>query len=210
MRKRRVAALLIDADGVLLKKGALFSERLSVSQKIPKSKIDAFFNREFRDCLVGRADVSEKIENYLKDWKWAGSVEDLLDFWHREIEPDAALFNWALALRKRRRVLVYLATNNESRRVSAISKRLGLAKRFDGILSSASLGATKPAQLFYGRAFKTLRERSPGILKSQIVLVDDDRANVKGAEEFGFGAIRYSGFSEFSKKIRRIFPELAT
>lgn len=204
-----VKAVLVDADGVLLRKGALFSERLSASQKIPIGKITPFFEKEFKACLVGKADVSEEIKKYLKVWKWAGSVNELLEFWHEEIEPDAALFNWALALRKRG-VLAYLATNDESVRVSAISKRLGLAEKFDGILSSASLGATKPAQSFYGRAFKLLRERRPGILKSQIVLVDDDRANVKGAREFGFRAIHYSGFSGFSKKIKKDFPEPST
>ncbi len=150
---------MIGADGVLLKKGALFSEGLSVRQKIPKTKINAFFN-EFRDFLVGRADVSEKIKKCLNYLDWNGSVEWLLSFWHGEIEPGASLFKWALSAGKRS-VLVFLAKNNDKRRAESLSKSLGLKEVRWSPLVCISLG-NEAGKGFLQESPRRSRGDSPG------------------------------------------------
>ncbi len=55
--------LLLDADGVTLKKQGYFSDRLSREQNVPVEEIMPFYKNEFRLCQQGKADVKEELVN---------------------------------------------------------------------------------------------------------------------------------------------------
>ena len=58
-----IKALLLDADGVVIKKHKYFSARLKeeFGKVIPKDSEIKFFAREYKLCAVGKADLKKEL-----------------------------------------------------------------------------------------------------------------------------------------------------
>ncbi|NTW75625.1 MAG: hypothetical protein HGB34_01865, partial [Candidatus Moranbacteria bacterium] len=55
-----IKAVLLDADGLLLKKQRYFSEIYSEQYGVPTESIIPFFKTRFRDCQKATADLKEE------------------------------------------------------------------------------------------------------------------------------------------------------
>lgn len=61
-----------------------------------------FFNGEFQDCLIGKADLKNVVKKYLKNWGWQKSVDDLLKEWFQfEHNIDEELADYLSSLKKK-------------------------------------------------------------------------------------------------------------
>jgi len=141
--------LLLDMDGLVVKRKKVFSVRISEKLNISVDDVLPFFKNEFQLCLVGKADLKEEIKKYVSDWGWKDSIEDLLKFWFDgEKEVDQEILKKVTDLRNDG-YKVYLATNNEKYRVGYLWNNIGLNKHFDGMFSSAEIGFKKPDRKFY-------------------------------------------------------------
>lgn len=94
---------------------------------------------------------------------------------------------------------IYLATNQEHLRANYLMKTIGLNKHVDGIIYSAELGAGKPDPMFFNLAATRANVHS-----QEILLVDDNLANVDAAKTAGWNALHWTGELVVGKQIGRI------
>lgn len=188
---------VFDADGVVIKKGEVFSKRFSAKHGVPMEKIMEFFRGEFQECLVGTADLKEVLPYRLKEWGVNEDIEEVLGFWFgAEAEVDEEVVEEAAKLRGKG-IACYIATNNEEHRVNYLRDVVGLSKWFDGILSSASLGFKKPSGEFFTQA-----QMAMGVENStDIWFWDDDVENVEGAVAAGWHGRLFTGMDQLHKEI---------
>jgi hypothetical protein len=71
-----IKVIILDADGVIMH-GEWFSKRYSEKFGVSLEEIMPFFNNEFIDCELGKADLKEAIKPYLKKWGWKGTIDEL-------------------------------------------------------------------------------------------------------------------------------------
>lgn len=189
--------LILDVDGVVIKRGRRFSERFCDEFSVPIEKLMPFFKNEFQQCIVGKSDLKEEIAKYLKDWRWGKSTDELLAYWFEgESEKDERILK-AVKTASDEGVNCHLATNNEKYRTLYLWDSLKLKDCFRGIFSSAELGDLKSEPEFWEKVHSRLGKPN----KDQITVWDDDRENVRAAESFGFQAKFYDGFESFRNRM---------
>ncbi|MEK7574668.1 MAG: HAD-IA family hydrolase [Patescibacteria group bacterium] len=193
-----IRAVIFDADGMVVK-GVRFSDRLARDYGIPTEKTADFFKNVFPDTVLGKTDLKEVLLPYMKEWGWKGTLDELLHFWfagehsldERFVEPIKKL--------KHNGVRCYLATNQEKYRLEYFAKDLGLAKLFDGIISSNIVGFKKPQREYFEYILKVT-----GCGPEEILFWDDRPVNIEQAFEFGFHAHLYENFEKFSDIISHL------
>jgi len=180
-----VKVILIDADGVLIKKTKVFSLRFSEREKIPIETILPFFEGVFQKCLIGTKDLKWELPKYLKKWKIRESMEGILDFWFSgEASINQDVLNKIGILRKSG-ILCYLVTNNERYRVEYLRNTLNLDSKLDGIFGSYELGFKKPDARFFKEVMARVGKSDP----EEIEFWDDDEENIDGAKSLGIKSL---------------------
>jgi len=186
-------ALLLDADGVVLKKQSYFSEVYSKEYNVSLEKIIPFFRNEFLDCQLGKIDIKEVLPKYLKEWGWQKSVDDFLQYWFESSTiVDKEVENKVQEIRALG-TKCYLVTDQEKYRAEYLRKNLYFEKKFDGCFFSCEIGYSKSSPEFFKVVFKQL-ELNP----SDIIFLDDEEKNIVVAEQLGIKATLYTGFLNFS------------
>lgn len=186
-------ALILDADGIVIKDHEYFSVRYK--KKFGKSLNDDviinFFKNEYKQTAIGKADLKELLEERIKQWKWKGTVDELLEFWfkgERDVNEDV------LAVAKKLRdkgVKIGLASDNERYRAEYLFGEVGLEYHFDYMFFSCFLRYTKSEPEFFQYIIDKL-EFKPG----EIVYFDDDQENVDVAKKLGIDARLYKSISQ--------------
>jgi putative hydrolase of the HAD superfamily len=179
-----MSVLLLDADGVVLKKGEYFSERFSREYSVPLNEVLVFFKNVYGDCQAGTKDLKQELIPYLRQWNWEGSVDDFLDYWFEDIEINPETVE-TIAEFKQRGIPVYLASNNEHYRARAIEQALG--NTLDGYFFSADLKVKKSNSEYFDTVAKAL-----GVETADMHFVDNDERNINAAIEAGVNARLFS------------------
>ena len=192
-------AVLLDADGVtLLPRKKYFSDILAEDYGVPLEQILPLFKNEFKDCLIGKADLKEVLKNkYLKSWGWKGSVEELLVYWWRG-EGQLNEPVWGLIRLLRKKVIrCFLASDQEKYRAEHLLKTLKLEKLLDGAFFSCKMGVGKNNPAFFERILTDLK-----LKPEEVLFWDDEEENVVVAKEVGIDARLYTTFKEFDKQVQ--------
>ncbi|PIZ86465.1 hypothetical protein CO033_02110 [Candidatus Nomurabacteria bacterium CG_4_9_14_0_2_um_filter_32_10] len=183
-----IKAILFDIDGILIKgEKKLFSRRLSEEYNIPIEKINKFFEKDFRECSFGKADLKEKIRPYLTEWNWKGNINDFLQYWFKSEsiknkEINTKILNKIVELRKHQ-IKCYIATRQEKYRMKYLSEDIGLKDYFDGIFCTCDIGYDKSEPEFFNKILKKLNLKS-----EEILFFDDKEKNINIARSFGIKA----------------------
>lgn len=170
-------AILFDLDGLIITGNKkLFSERLSEKENIPMEKVSEFFMNDFRECSFGKADLKERITPYLNNWRYKGTIEDLLEFW---FESDSDINNEVLEIVKDLRsknIKCYIATRQEKYRKEYIWNDLGLKNHFDGIFCTCDIGYDKWQVEYWDYILNELK-----LKPEEILFFCDSQKNVDSA-----------------------------
>lgn len=180
-------ALLLDADGVVLKKGEYFSERFAREYNVPLEDVVEFFKGPFAACQKGEADLKEEIKLYLDKWKWEGSTDDFLDYWFKSDVVLNSEIEEIISMYKEKGIKVYLASNNEKYRAKAIETLLKEKDLLDGVYFSSHLKVRKENPEFFEHVIEEL-----GVEPSEIAFVDNDEKNIESAASLGIDARLYN------------------
>jgi putative hydrolase of the HAD superfamily len=188
-------AIIFDADGMIIH-GERFSKRLEVEYGISTDITGSFFKGAFQLCLIGKADLKEELLKVIDAWGWKDEVDALINFWfdpnHSQID---ARFEPVITELRTKGIKSYLATNNEKYRTDNLINDRKLGEWFDGVFSSAYVGAKKPETAFFEQVLKAI-----GMPKEEIVFWDDDEESIAGARAFGFQTHLYIDFDQFKKE----------
>jgi len=194
-----IKVILFDVDGMVNKRARYFSHDYSEEFGVPYQEMQPFFEKEFLDCEVGKADLKIELAVYLLKWKWEKPVEEFLEYWFsRESNLDSQMLDSVAKLRSGG-LKCYLQTRNEKYRTGYLWDTLGLKKHFDGIFSSADLGFMKPQIEFWAAIYKKLGD----LKKDEVLVWDDKMANVQSARDFGFQAELFSDFDSYQDYVNK-------
>ncbi len=170
-------ALLLDADGVVLKKGEFFSEKFSREHNVPIEEVMKFFKGPFGACQEGTKDLKEELVSYLNQWGWQGTVEDFLEYWFEDVVVNPEYISQIQEYREKG-IMCYLASNNEHYRGREIESVLG--NMLDGYFFSAELKIKKENPAYFEFILEKL-----GLSASEVGFVDNEEKNVEAAREAG-------------------------
>ncbi len=181
----KIKAILFDIDGILITgEKKLFSHRLAEEQNIPLEKVNEFFDKDFRECSFGRADLKEKIAPYLIKWNWKGSVEDFLKYWFESESVKNKDINKEILdkIEKLREngIKCYIASRQEKYRMKYLSDTMGLKNYFDGIFCTCDIGYDKSEPEFFQKILKELNFKP-----EEVIFFDDREKNIEIAKSLG-------------------------
>lgn len=194
-----IKAILLDADGVVIKKHKYFSQRLREDgHNIPEEKVKPFFQNEYKKVAVGKADLKKEVSKYLKDWSWEGTIDELLEYWFSaENEIDQKVLDTIGKLRKKR-FKCYLVSDHSKYRADDLLKNVGLGRYFNGAFFSGYVGYTKEERKFFEKVLKEI-----DLKPHEVLYFDDDPKNVDTAKSLGIKARVYVSFQELKKVLQK-------
>jgi putative hydrolase of the HAD superfamily len=183
-RPAPVRAVLWDADGVLQRVpgGGEESMRPAVAGLV--DDVEGFLEEAVlaeRPALTGDASWPEVLPGLLERWGVGAALDHVLATW-LSIEPVPAARALAAEVRGRG-VACHLASNQAAQRAGVMRAQLGYDDLLDGVFFSCELGVAKPDPAYYEQVLRRL-DLAPG----QVLLLDDNRANVGSARAVGLRA----------------------
>jgi putative hydrolase of the HAD superfamily len=194
-----IKVIIFDADGVVINSPKRFSVRFSEEYNIALETVLEFFTKEFDNCVLGKADLKERIAPYLKKWDWKGNIDDFLKYWFgSEHALDSRVLNKVKELSDSG-IKCFVATNQEKYRSEYIWNVMGLKDYFEKFYTSSELGFKKPSHEFYEYILKDL-----DINSKEVFFIDDDEDNIKGAEEMKIKSHLYKNFEDFEKTLAEV------
>ncbi len=188
--------ILIDADGVLLKKHGLFSEKFATEYNIPIEKVIPFFKNEFRECQVGSKDIKVVLPPYLKEWGWQKSVDEFLQYW---FETDTVVDEEVMSKLEeflKQGIVSYLVTDQEKYRAKYINEVLNLKHRLSGCFFSCDLGVSKSDPKFFEKLIVM-----NNIDRKFYIYFDDEEKNIEIAREVGIESFLYKNIDDLQVSI---------
>lgn len=150
----------------------------------------------YESGLVGRwdrglASAAEIHATLERELGYADGPAALHELWCSAFEPDDRVLALVDGLRPLRTALL---TNNDALLLEALPEVLPqIAARFEPLLFSCVLGATKPDPEAFTRALERV-----GCSPEAAVFVDDKAANVAGAEAVGITGLHFTGAAELA------------
>jgi putative hydrolase of the HAD superfamily len=169
-----IKVIVFDADGVVINSPGYFSLQYQKDFGVSNDVMLPFFKGVFQDCLVGKADLREELKKVLDDWKWKGTIDELLDYWFKsEHHIDDRVLREIKNLQSKG-IKCYIGTKQEKYRTEYMKKEMGFEEIFDGIYSSAYVGYKKPDERFYEEISKDLKNKE-GIRVEEIMFFDDEK-----------------------------------
>jgi putative hydrolase of the HAD superfamily len=196
--------IIFDADGVVINSPAYFSVQYAKEFGIEHDEIMLpFFLGIFEEAKLGKVDLKEILQPVMKDWKWKGSVDELLDWWFKsEHHIDERIVKEIRRLQEKG-IKCCLGTKQEKYRAEYIRKVMGFEKIFDELYISCEMGVKKPDRRFFEIIQNDLAEKY-SVKPEEIMIWDNKEENVSAARESGWQGYLYTNFSDFSHLISKI------
>ena len=195
-----IEAILFDADGVIQRPGEGW--RVLLAKVAGDARVDEFLAEVFAAeelCLSGATDLRHGLFSVLARWKSESTPDDVLSALN-DIQPDGGILATISSLR-RAGLLCCLATNQQVHRARYMSETLGYADAFDHEFYSCDIGAAKPQREYFEAILHAI-----DVPPRNVLLVDDDVANVVAAREAGVCAARFEANSA-PKSLSRVLAD---
>ena len=184
---------------MVIKREMRFSIRYSKEFGVPVDKIIPFFQNEFQLCLIGKADLKEEIQKYLKSWHWKGTTDELLNYWFsNEKNVNKEMLDNIHEL-KSLGIKCFISTQNEKYIVDYVLNSIGLKQYFDRIFATSEIGHLKSDQKFWQSIYEQLGNPD----KKTILCWDDNEEFVKMAKDAGLLAEHYTNFEDYKNKTKK-------
>ena len=188
--------LLLDVDGVLVTPPEMFGTRL---MRLYPQEAQEFFYGPFLKASTGQAELPELLPPLLSATRYIGTPEAFMQEWFGvENHPNTPLLHEVKALRTAGWP-VYLATNQERRRLHYLLHDMGLGQLIDGEFASCTVGVRKPDAAYFERVQERL-----GLSPARIVFWDDAPGNVAAARAAGWTAHLYESLEGFTREMTRL------
>lgn len=197
-----IKLIIFDADGMVITNDGYFSDRINIEYGAPKDSLQQFFSTDFRQTSIGKENLNDILQPYLKEWNWPGTVDELIEYWltgHSTLNKD--LLSIIKQLRTQQ-INCVLATNQEKNRLKYLKHELGLYHVFDHIYCSCEIGHLKPSTEY----FDHIMTKHKVVKKSEILFWDDRPKYVDAATKYGFNAHVFKSNKQFVQTVNSYFP----
>ncbi|NIK58009.1 HAD family hydrolase [Kribbella shirazensis] len=179
-----VTAVLFDADGVIQRPSADWWTRLTSLVPSDGELFVAELMAAEKPALVGKVDFRDALTDVLRRWNSPVPVEDALEPWTWfAAEPEVVALIQSL---RSAGIGCHLATNQQGYRRAIMQDERGYGAWFDRTFYSCDLGLAKPDPAYF-RAILTAID----VPASSVLFIDDNEANVVGAQAVGLQAELY-------------------
>ncbi len=189
---KEIKYVLLDMDGTLLDKyfDDFFWEHLLPEKYAEKKNIT--FGRAKEELL-------KKYKEHEGTLKWTD-----IDFWSKEVDIDIPALKEQikhlieihphvedfLKMLKRHKKKIFLVTNAHYKVLDIKLKKTQIGRYFDSAVTSFEIGYPKEMLEFWGKA-----QRKLGFEKERTLFIDDTKAVLRTAKEFGIKYILYKAYS---------------
>jgi HAD superfamily hydrolase (TIGR01509 family) len=187
--------VLFDVDGVLSLHGQSFSTIYAKERNIDYKNFRNFFQGDFQEALVGKADLKKLIADHEDLWQTDGDIDNLMSRWFEfEDKRNKPLLKIVESLRAKG-IKCYLVTNQENYRGKHIVNNM-FKGEFDGYFVSADIGSMKPSREFFLSVVDRVKSENPGIATKDILFIDDSPEHIEGAALIGINAYLYENLEQ--------------
>ncbi|NUJ98048.1 HAD-IA family hydrolase [Candidatus Gracilibacteria bacterium] len=195
-----IKCILFDADGVVIRNSEIFSTQYEKKYNLPSGEMLPFFEGEFQNCIIGKADLKEILQIWLPKWNWEKTTDEFLEFWFEMgNNPDEKMLEIVKKLRKKG-IKCCIATNQEKYRTQFMRKNMKFGELFDFVFSSAEIAYKKPEKEFYEFILNYLNKK--GIEAEETLFFDDSEKNINEAKKVGINGFFYKNFEEFEEVVK--------
>ncbi len=192
-----IEAVLFDADGVLIFPWR-FAQHLEQANGITRKMTAAFFENNFEDCLVNRADLKAVLPPFLTKWGWDTSVDTFIETWFETENAVDQRVTTVIHTLKEAGLRCGLATSQEKYRARYMVEVMKLDRIFDDLFFSCEIRHRKPD----ARYFKYI-EDALALTGDRILFWDDSATNVRAARAQGWHAEVYTDFKRFKTQLNQ-------
>ena len=184
--------ILTDCFGVILDEIApnWFQEHFTSPEEAKALK-----DKYFVPFDLGDISFDEVMEKMAKELHF--DAKELKDYWLNGVVINQNLLAFYDSLREQGDVIA-LASNAGKPFLDDILDQHDLRKHFDAIFISSHFHIVKPDHAFYRACLSQFHEPF-----SEIFMIDDSLANLKGLEELGIQAIHYHGLEELMTLLKK-------
>ena len=197
-----IRVLMVDVDGVVIRRpdGRRWDHSIELDLGIaPAALQQHFFAPYWKDILVGRAPITERLADALPRFAPHVTPEQLMEYWFaRDTGFDQTLLD-DLAMLRAGGIGVHLATDQEHRRAAYLWATLGLQDRFDTMHYAADLGARKIEPAFCAEV-----TRRTGFAPHEIGFIDDSAGNITAAQAAGWRGYVWTPESRLAEALAAI------
>jgi len=193
-----IKAIVFDLDGMVYLTAEMFTERYVREFEIDSEVLMPFFKNQLGECQLGEKDLKEELALVLNDWKWKGTVDELLSYWFEDGDVNFEMMKLVKDLQEQG-IKCGLCTNNEKYRFEYLKRNFDLDNKFDFIITSYESGLKKPDPEIYKVIVKETRF-SP----DEIIVCDDRDKNVELIGSLGFETYVYSKFDYFVEYLKQL------
>jgi HAD superfamily hydrolase (TIGR01509 family) len=192
---------LFDVDGVLILPPKLFSNIYCEKYGVNLENLLPFYaSKEFKDCSIGKLDLTEAITIHDDKWHWEGNPAELIDQWLKaENFPNQQLLKIVEELR-RQNVKVYIVTQQEKYR-AAFLRDIVFKDKFDGFFVSCDFGLHKDTAEFWQEVLIKLKKDVENLEPADIVYFDDKQKLVDVASSQGVKAYLYTRLQDATQRL---------
>ena len=200
---KQIKAIIFDADGVVIRPTTLFSQQLIEAHHCNQDAVKNFFETDFMQCILGKANLKETLKQHISKFGWQGSVDSLLKEWFTsEDKPNQPLIK-AIKELKRKSIGCYLATNQEKYRAQYLADEMKMLHLFDYIFFSYEMKLKKPQPKFWQYVWDSLSYMEGLNHKDEVMFWDDKEKNVLAAKRFGFDAYQFESNKHFKDTLEK-------
>ena len=177
----KIKLCIFDMGGVVIKGGFDVLIDISKSLKLQPDKFLAIGGENLHLLMIGKINSRQFWERFSRDCGL--EIED--DLWSRFFKPvlNQRCVNLVLRLKKFMRVV---AGTNTFESHYLIQKKRKYYHFFDAVYASCRIGFAKPESKFFNYIME-----SEGCRPMETMFIDDEKENVRAAEELGIKAILF-------------------
>lgn len=183
--------VLIDFDWKLVKAG--FAERAKRPYQDLASVMGHLSSLGYEHGRISTLEFLAELNNQLQSDL---TLEEFKAIWVVSIEENLAMAKLLQSLKKQVSKM-YLLSNTNEIHWNEIHSRFNLARHFDELVLSHTIGLAKPEPEIYQHVLEL-----SGVPASKSLFIDDLEVNIRAAEHLGINCILFRDVEDFKDKLK--------
>ncbi len=156
-------------------------------------------SREWKELDGGRLSVDEARQRFIeREPSLAEGIQTFFEQWFEMFQPIPESIQ-ILDRLKADGYRLYVLSNFIRESFEAIRPRFSFLDRFDGMVISYRVGASKPDRAIYEYLLHTYN-----LIPKETLFIDDLEANAQGARDAGIAAIRFQSPQQLHNELSRL------